>query len=147
MISRHICSFLFVMLAIAPQARADDAADVSTAVNDLYSKLKSNDAPGFSAFVPSEGFTEFNPESGELKNLNMEFFRGAMDSGSKIDLHVSDLKVQILGQCAIVTGYRVGSITLPDGKRLESNQCLTMVWAKEPPGWKLHHVHLSNRPH
>lgn len=137
---------LCLLTVVAAPCVADDASAVQNAVNDLYAKLDAGDAAGFAVYVPSEGFTEFNPEHSELQPLDLDFFKHAMSSGAKIDLHVADLKVRVFGPAAITTGYRVGSITLPQGQRIESNDCLTMFWLKEGGSWKLHHVHLSVRP-
>jgi len=136
---------LFLFIAYPCSCFADDVADVKKSVIDLYVKLDTGDATGFSAYVPAAGFTEFNTDSPALHHLDLAYFKGAMTSGAKIDLHVSDLNVRIFGDAAVATGYRVGSITLPQGQKIDSDQCLTMVWIKESGRWKLQHVHLSPR--
>jgi len=148
MFNTHFRAFftLCLLAGMATPCLADDAGAVQNAVNDLYAKLDAGDAAGFSAYVPAEGFSEFNPENAALTTLDLNYFKHAMASGAKIDLRVVDLKVRVFGSAAVTTGYRVGSITLPQGQHIESNDCLTMVWRKESGGWKLQHVHLSPRP-
>ena len=148
MLATHIRALvtLCALIGIATPCLADDASAVQNAVNDLYAKLDAGDAAGFSAYVPEKGFSEFNPDNAGLATLDLNYFKHAMSSGAKIDLRVIDLKVRVLGRAAVTTGYRVGSITLPQGQHIDSNDCLTMVWLKENDGWKLQHVHLSPRP-
>ncbi len=144
-----IISSVLAVLVLAMPARAnsanDVASDVATAANDLYAKLSSLDSPGFAKHLQSEGFSEFNPDWNDLRQLDMKVFNGIFAAGAKIDLRISDLKVRVLGDAtALVTGYRVGSITPPNGKPIYSKLALTMVWSKVDKLWMLKHVHLSN---
>lgn len=135
---------LAVCLAVV--ARGDEAAAVRDAVAHLYGALAAGDTAALAAFLPAEGFTEFSPPEHTLKVLDLAFFRRALDAGAHIDLHVVDPKVHILGDSAVLTGFRAGTLTLPDGRRLELHDCLTMVWKHEQAAWQLRHVHVSECP-
>ncbi len=147
--------FVFVLLSLlclsipstvyAQQARANDPLEqeVAQAVHALYKALSNKDAKTFASFLPAEGFTEFNPDWRGVRRLNMSIFEGVFSSGAMIDLGVSDLQVQIAGETAIVSGYRVGTIAAPSSVPVQSRLALSMVWRKESGNWKLQHVHLS----
>ncbi|WP_374357149.1 nuclear transport factor 2 family protein [Chitinimonas sp.] len=137
-------SLLLPLFLLASPVHADEAVEVEAATVDLYERLNAGDAKGFGNYLLPGGFTEFNNESAELLKLDLDFFKRAMTSGARIDLHASDIKVNVLGKVAIATGHRTGAITLPDGKRIDSRMRLTMVWSQQAGGWKLQHVHLSD---
>lgn len=134
-------AILSLMLASAVQA--DEAASVRAAADGLYAALGAGDASRLAAYIPSGGFTEFSPPEPALKVLDAEFFRRVLSSGVKVDLKVEDARVRLLGTGAVLTGFRVGSITLADGKRVDVHDCLTMLWNREQSAWRLHHVHIS----
>ena len=121
---------------------ADDVADVSNATNDMYRALNAKDLKGIEVYIPKGGFTEFNSEHKDLQIIDGRLFKGAFDAGVVINLHIEQLRARVMGHTAIVTGYRVGSITFPDGKVVNDRSCLTMNWTKDKT-WTLQHVHLS----
>ena len=47
----------------------------------------------------------------KAKNLQANF-----DAGLKWSVELQDLKVDVYGDAAVVTGYLVGTVTLPDGR-------------------------------
>jgi ketosteroid isomerase-like protein len=126
-------------------SHANDVADVSDAVNALYRSLGSKDLKTLATFIPRNGFTEFNPEHHDLQTIKLGYFEGAFNSGVGINLHIERMQARVNGATAIVTGYRVGSITFPDGKVVNDRSCLTMNWTKAKT-WTLQHVHLSQCP-
>jgi ketosteroid isomerase-like protein len=131
-----------LLLLVCKAVSADDAANVANAVNDLYRSLGARDLGTLAMYIPQEGFTEFNPEHKDLQIVGLNMFKGAFDAGVAINLHVEQLRARVMGNTAIVTGYRVGAITFPDGKVVSERQCLTMNWSKAKT-WTLQHVHLS----
>lgn len=135
-----------VALLCAGSVLADVAADVRHTVDDFYARIAANDPTALTQYIPEGGFTEFNAESSELKTLDRALFAGAFAGKVQIDYHVEQPRVRVTGDTAIVTGYRLGSISFPDGKRTEGRDCLTMLWSKATAGWMLQHVHLSSCP-
>lgn len=136
-------SGVFVVFALLLAMTAQAGNDVGAAARDLYVRLAEKDFAGLSRYVSPDGFTEFNPDGSELKTMTREYFKAAFASGIQIDFHIEQLQVSQLGKAAIVTGYRVGALTFPDGKRISSRDCLTMMWSQQREGWLLRHVHLS----
>lgn len=146
-LSRFLAAAASILL-IAAGAHAggsgrDEVAQVRAAVAGLYRVLAAGDAAALDAYVPARGFTEFSPPEGTLKTLDREYFRRAFAAGVRIDLHVEGDQVRVQGDSATVAGYRQGTITLADGKRLEVRDCMTMVWSLESKAWMLRHVHIS----
>jgi ketosteroid isomerase-like protein len=125
---------------------ADVAADVRDTVDDFYARVAASDSTVLTQYIPEGGFTEFNAESSQLKTLDRALFAGAFAGKVQIDYHVEQPRVRVIGDAAIVTGYRVGSIAFPDGRHTEGRDCLTMLWSKQTAGWMLKHVHLSSCP-
>ena len=64
-------------------------------------------------------------------------------SGAQLALRATDVRVQALGDAAVVTGVRIGSITPPGAQAVEMAAPFTMVWTQARGQWQLRHVHLS----
>lgn len=139
---RMLLATAALLFAFCGVSWADDAADVRNAVSGLYNALGSKDLKRLATYIPNDGFTEFNPEHKDLQVMQLSYFKGAFDAGVAIDLHIEQLNARVMGKTAIVTGYRTGSITFPDGKVVNDRSCLTMNWSKEQK-WMLQHVHVS----
>jgi ketosteroid isomerase-like protein len=144
----RLCLCVVLLLGLLPlhsQAQmSPQMQEVKAAVDGLYRALSNNDAQGFSAFLLPQGFTEFNPDWSGIRRLDMDVFNAIFNSGAKINLSVDALQIQsIADNTAIVTGYRVGSITAPGGTAVASRLALTMIWLNQRGTWKLQHVHLS----
>ncbi|HEX6396245.1 MAG TPA: nuclear transport factor 2 family protein [Steroidobacteraceae bacterium] len=129
--------------AHADRIAHDDGAQVRAAVAGLYRALAARDTAGLAVYLPVEGFSEFSPPEGALKTLDLDYFRHAFDAGVRVDLHVEGEQVRIREGQAIVTGYRLGTITLPQAQPLAVRDCMTMVWSRENTAWMLRHVHIS----
>jgi len=136
-------NLLWVAAVHADHAAHDEATQVRAAVSGLYRVLATGDATGLAAYLPKEGFSEFSPPESTLKTLDLEYFRRAFAAGARVDLHVEQEQVRVQGGSAIVTGYRLGTITLPQGQHLDVLDCMTMVWSRENRAWMLRHVHIS----
>jgi hypothetical protein len=143
LILRAAATAALLALASTGTTRADERAAVLAAVDGLYSSLAAGNAPALTAYLPPGGFTEFSPPESTLKTLDLEYFRQVLTAGAKIRLKVEQPQVRLLGTDAILTGYRVGDITLPDGRRLEIRDCMTMLWSRQRGAWLLQHVHIS----
>jgi ketosteroid isomerase-like protein len=135
---------LSLALALTLVARADEAATVRAAVDELYGALATGNADALTALLPHAGFTEFSPPERVLKVLDVAYFRRVLASGVRIDLHVAQPQIHVQDDSAIVTGYRIGSVTLADGKRVDFHDCMTMAWTRDRATWKLRHVHISD---
>jgi hypothetical protein len=132
-----------LLISAGAFAADDEVAQVQSAVAGLYRTLAAGDAAGLARYLPAEGFSEFSPPESTLKTLDLEHFRRAFGAGVRVELHVEGEQVRIHGGSAIVTGYRLGTIILPQAQRLEIRDCMTMVWSREGKTWMLRHVHIS----
>ena len=124
-------------------AHAAPPADAREATADLYARISANDLSGVARYLPPGGFTELTPDAPAPHRLDGAAFAGLFKSGLRIDLHGADLQQQTLGETAIVTGVRIGSITPPGANPVEMAAPFTMVWTRGDGQWQLRHVHLS----
>ena len=106
-------SALLLLLLLTTAVRADESTQVRAAVQGLYASLAAGDTAALSHYLPAAGFTEFNTDGTEVKTLDQAYFARALGSGVRVDFHVEQPRVVILGRTAMVTGYRVGSLWLP----------------------------------
>lgn len=127
----------------ATWAAGAEAPAAATAAQDLFVQISAANLEGVSRYLRPEGFSEFAPEWAGLKQLDAKAFEGLFKSGTKLDLRLIDLKTQDLGDTALVTGTRVGTITPPQGAAIDTHLAFTMVWTKVAGGWKPAHVHLA----
>jgi len=129
-----------VMSAVA------EGGDAAAASASLYADMSARNLPGVLRFIPEPGFTEISPDSDQVQRLDAKAFEGLFKSQLLIDLHMEGMQVQALGDVAVVTGTRIGSITVPGTLPAEERQLATLVWSKAGDQWKLRHIHLSTPP-
>lgn len=70
-------------------------------------------------------------------------WEGAFAAGLKYALQSRHEEIKVFGQCAVVTGYLVGTVTVPGGTVLRQTWRTTMVWVQTAGSWRNQHVHLS----
>ncbi len=139
--------FMVGMFATAV-AMADDADDVKAAVQRDFVSLTSGDAYAFAqSFL--EGFTRFGFAGGLLERVDSleeprKDQQARFDAGLKYNLQDRHIDVSVYGNStAVVTSYRVGSVTLPNGNTVRLNNRITTVLVKQGGQWKVVHRHLS----
>lgn len=123
-----------------------DAAVLAT-VTRIYSAASAGDSAAFLAVVPAGGYTEFPKTGGPLVRLDSAVLQGLFTSLAKgelkVNLRATELQATVFGDAALVTGFRVGSITAAGEAAREEKLRLTMVLARKEGDWKIVHVHLS----
>jgi len=129
-----------VMSAVA------EGGDAVAASASLYADMSARNLPDVLRFIPAPGFTEISPDSNQVQRLDAKAFEGLFTSQLLIDLHMVGMQVQALGDVAVVTGTRIGSITVPGTVPAKERQLATLVWSKVGDQWKLQHIHLSMPP-
>jgi ketosteroid isomerase-like protein len=134
---------LILCLLIGFQAQADNEEDVKTAVANVYSAINAKDADTLLQYMAPGGYTEFPEDGSPLFNIDEEYVRRIFKMDWKANFKAQELKVKVFGDAALVTGYRVGILTMLDGATQESRLCLSMMWFRLEGKWKLAHVHLS----
>ena len=130
------------VLALA-SARAAEPADAGAATADLYARISARDLAGLTRYLPADGFTELGTGPATPHRLDAVAFAALFGSGAQLALRATDLRVQALGDTAVVTGVRIGSITPPGAQAVETAAPFTMVWTQAHGQWQLRHVHLS----
>ena len=127
---------------------ADDADDVRAALQGDFVSLNSGDAYAYAqSFL--EGFTRFGFAGGLLDRVDsLEELRkdrqASFDAGVKFNLQDRHTDVSLYGNStAVVTSYRVGTLTLPNGNTVRINNRITTVLVKQGGQWKIAHVHDS----
>ncbi|MES2610147.1 MAG: nuclear transport factor 2 family protein [Pseudomonadota bacterium] len=133
----------FGLLLLASPAMAGLAEDAAAASVDIYARMTAKDAPGFLRYRPPGGFTEFTPSSKELQRLELKPFTDLFSSDMRINLRAEDIKVQLIGDVAVVTGTRIGYVAAPHTTPVEVRYGLTMVWARTNGALQLQHLHYS----
>ncbi|WP_436219320.1 nuclear transport factor 2 family protein [Acidovorax sp. LjRoot118] len=131
------------LLLLASPAMAGLAEDAAAASVDIYARMTAKDAPGFLRYRPPGGFTEFTPSSKELQRLELKPFTDLFSSDMRINLRAEDIKVQLIGDVAVVTGTRIGYVAAPNTTPVEVRYALTMVWARTNGALQLQHLHYS----
>jgi len=129
-----------VMSAVA------EGSDAAAASASLYADMSARNLPGVLRFIPAPGFTEISPDSSQVRRLDAKAFDALFKSQLLIDLHMEGMQVQALGDVTVVTGTRIGSITVPGTVPAEERQLATLVWSMAGDQWKLQHIHLSTPP-
>lgn len=131
------------LLLLASPAMAGLAEDAAAASVDIYARMTAKDAPSFLRYRPAGGFTEFTPSSKELQRLELKPFTDLFSSDMRISLRAEDIKVQLIGDVAVVTGTRIGYVAAPNTTPVEVRYALTMVWARTNGALQLQHLHYS----
>ena len=127
---RRTALLLALGLLASAAARAGEPAGARDATANLYARMSANDLAGVSRYLPADGFTELGEGPSTPHRLDAAAFAGLFKSGARIALRVTDLQVQAIGDAAVVTGVRVGSVTPPGDTAVEMSAPFTMVWTQ-----------------
>ncbi len=145
---KALTTLLVVGMFLTTVAMADDVDDVKAAVQRDFVSLNSGDAYAYAqSFL--EGFTRFGFAGGLLERVDsLEELRkdqqARFDSGLRFNLQDRHIDVSVYGNStAVVTSYRVGTVTLPNGNTVRLNNRITTVLVKQGGQWKIAHVHNS----
>ena len=98
------------------------------------------------AHLNSSKFSKFGPRSFERQGLAVANDSEASFFGSieNLEYQVHDLKIDVLGDVAVVTYYPHVSFT-KDGVRNEGSGRQTFVFLDTPSGWKIVHEHGTSK--
>ncbi len=138
---------LAVGVVLTPVATAQDLDAIRKETLEHFVALNAGDAaahvqhhmPQASSFGPAGGLLqEANSREEQRTDLQAQF-----DTGFKFNLQLRHLKVKVYGDAAVVTGYVVGTVTLPDGSTQQVMDQRTAVLIKQGGQWKEVHSHSS----
>ena len=145
---KALTTLLVIGMFATAVAMADDVDDVKAAVQGDFGSRNSGDAYAYAqSFL--EGFTRFGFGGQLLEQVDsLEELRkdrqASFDAGVKFNLQDRHTDVSLYGNStAVVTSYRVGTMTVPDGRTVRINNRITTVLVKQGGQWKIAHVHDS----
>ncbi len=145
---KALTTLLVVGMFLTTVAMADDVDDVKAAVQGDFVSRNSGDVYAYAqSFL--EGFTRFGFGGQLLERVDsLEELRkdrqASFDAGVKFNLQDRHTDVSLYGNStAVVTSYRVGTMTVPDGRTVRINNRITTVLVKQGGQWKIAHVHDS----
>jgi len=126
---------------------AGDVEDVIAAELDLLDAENAGDVErlyrhidsGRSVFLPGGGFLFVAGGEQDAERRQASF-----DQGVKLDLRVRHLEVEIYGDTALLTYYRVGTITRSDGTSRRVTLRVSTLRVKKEGRWLEVHRHGSN---
>ena len=143
---KALTTLLVVGMFLMPAALADDVDDVKAAMQRSQVAANSGDA---GTQILLEGLTTFGFAGGLLERVDsLEELRkdrqARFDAGLKYNLQDRHTDVSVYGNStAVVTSYRVGTVTLLNGNTVRPNNRITTVLVKQGGQWKIAHVHSS----
>jgi uncharacterized protein (TIGR02246 family) len=138
---------LITLTAFTGPAMADDADDIRAATVAHFAALNAGDAEAFVQHHQPDN-TEFPPDNGLLVESDSlesqkKILQAEFDAGLKTNLQLRHLKVKVYGNIAVVTGYVVGTVTLPGGESQQTTGRRSAVLIKQAGQWKEAHAHSS----
>ena len=144
---KAITTLFVVGMFVTTLAMADDAEDVKLAELDLLTAENAGDMdrmyrhidPGRTLFLPSGGLLTVAGGEQDKRRRQASF-----EAGLKFNLQVRHLDAEVYGDTAVLTYYRVGTITRPDGLSRSINFRVTVIRVKQAGQWKEVHRHGSN---
>ena len=143
----NVILVLVVSLFLANVSIAGDVEDIKKATMEHFATQNAGDAKAHMAHhMPYH--TQFGG-GGNLLNVvqtreeQVKGLQATFDDGTKFNLEIRHLDVDVYGKAAVVTGYVVGNVTNPDGTTQQSMARRTAVLIKEGSAWKEVHVHIS----
>ncbi len=144
---KTLTTLLVIGMFATAVAMADDVDDVKAAMQRSQAAANSGDA-NTEAQILLEGFTSFGFAGGLLERVDLEEARknrqASFDAGLKFNIQDRHTDVSLYGNStAVVTSYRMGTITQPSGRIVRPNNRITTVLVKQGGQWKIAHVHVS----
>jgi len=130
-------------LASGCTAAGPGEQEVIEAVHAAYAAINAKNADALIDLILPEGYTEYSESGGAAFLISPQSVRDILASDLAVNLAVQDIEVSVIGESAIVTGYRAGSIEFSDGQRSAGTFRLSMLWVRDSGKWLLAHVHLS----
>ena len=143
----NLVIILGLILTASTLARADDVADIKSAMEEHFVTINAGDSAGHIAHH-KESNSSFRDDGGALVvNDSLEeevaVLQADFDSGNKYDFELVDLEVAVYGDTAVVTALQTGTVTTPDGKTEKVKNRRTAVVVRDGSDWKEVHLHIS----
>lgn len=134
---------LILCFNASAQTQASDEEEIRCAVANFYAANNYKDGDAYLQYMAPGGYTAFLENGSDLFKVNEELIRRSFKEDWVSNLEAIELDVKVYGDAALVTGYRVGTLTVADGETQKTMSCLTMMWIRFEGEWRLVHIHLS----
>ena len=144
---KTLTTLLVVGMFLMPTVLADDADDVAAVVREHFTTLNA----GYQvAHMQEHHMPAYNRFS--LNGLRQHFgsveeqkqqIRTVFEQGSKYNLRLTDVQVNIYGDSALLSAYLVGSILRPNGNTVQRTDRYSAMLVKQGGQWKAVHAHTS----
>lgn len=134
---------LGIFLMTVALADKDEATDVKAAADSFLAAWNAGDADAIAQHHYSLETSYFHTTGTLLDVFDKALAQAWFDSGGKVFLQPRHRDIKIYGNTAVVTGYLVGTITLPNGSSQEGTWRSSATWMKVDGEWKVVHVHNS----
>ena len=144
---KALTTLLVVGMFLMPAALADDADDVQAAVLDHFATLNAGNManhieqhhmPQLNRFTRGGLRVHFSSLE-EQKNQ----IRTVYENGSKYNLQLRDVEVNVYGNTAVLSCYVVGNILRGNGNRESVTDRFSVTMIKQGGQWKEVHQHFS----
>ena len=137
---------LLTSFTLTNSAIADDIEDIKNATLEHFDAQNRGDAlgriahhmPYHSQFSDGSLLKESHSIDEQIKATKLLY-----ESGINFNLELSEMNIKVYSDTAVVTGYVLGTISLPDGVVLHAREQRTAVLIKVKNEWKEVHVHIS----
>ncbi len=142
---RNLVIIITFLIFWSPQVVADDAADVRASIEQHYYLFQSGDLDASAAKYHLDDFTAFFADGSVLWETDYESVAermGATVDIPRVNVRMTNFKVQIYDDVAVVTFYVVGTYGEGDETRPVTNR-VSAVWVKTGSEWKEAHHHES----
>ena len=144
---KALTTLVVIGMFLTTVAVADDADDVEAVVREHFTTLNAGDQD---AHLQQHHITEYNRFT--LGGLRWHFdsveeqqqqIRNTFEQGSKYNLSLRDVEVNIYGDSAVLSCYVVGSILRPNGNTVQRRDRYSAMLVKQGGQWKTVHAHAS----
>ncbi len=144
---KALTTLLVVGMFLTTVAMADDADDVEAAVLEHFATLN---AGNMDAHFEQHHIAQFNRFS--RNGLRVHFssleeqknqIRTVYDNGSKYNLQLRDVEVNVYGNSAVVSAYMTGNIVRGNGNTVSVTDRYSATLVKQGGQWKTVHTHSS----
>ena len=136
---------LGILLMTAASADRHEAEGMKAAAHGIISAWNAGDVEAIAQYHHSKGTSYFPADGGLLSEFDAAYYKGAFAAGLKVNFQFRHLDIKTHGDTAVVTGYFVGAIIIPEGMG-ESQQGpwrSSSTWMKEDGKWKMLIAHTS----
>ncbi len=144
---KALTTLLVVGMFLMPVTMADDADDVEAVVREHFATLNAGDQvahmqqhhmPAYNRFSLNGLRQHFDSVEEQKQQIQTVF-----DQGSKYNLRLTDVEVNIYGDSALLSAYLVGSILRPNGNTVQRTDRYSAMLVKQGGQWKAVHAHTS----